>query len=964
MSLQQQYKQQYNASQHPNQSDDEYDPEMDPMFAPLPPQIREKTEDEREELKTRVVLQKTKKTKNTFKLLPLNTCSIKREKLCQGPETQLEMLNRIYNIEDRKRKEKKIMMALLKRQALEKIENEKYAKAVQTFFSRKNKMFTPYNNEKKGSWSKKYTWKNSNHLVVDGVKLPKFSRSGLIKKFSAPLLKWLAKARKSLNEKFTKSMASSVLGERKKGLHFAHRRNGGGKKGRRNNKGTSAWSGFNPATEKRIAEQKRLQKAQAKKAKKAKKVATSPAPRRAVVLEQMVVSYSPKKKAVQVDNFADEEEEEVYDVAPPCEEQVTEEKEFVDSSGLTINIIGKAVVNVNIVGNKITDVKVEKKEKSKWEKVEKKSSLPSIELGFKGNENLEKLRSRNNRHKHLHCKKSHGMGHKNIPCKSVQSGTKCRYGKNCRFAHTLSELTITRTCVYGNSCKFKNSQEKCCYFQHPDESATECANRVWEWTVGKLPKPINLTKVLTKKKPVVVVKKKTYVAPTAPWKNQQKAPKTPEKKPTPVDPKFAPKKQPLDPQKLQKADKSMRRIAYYSRKISHKCNQKGCLGNGLSLKGICSCTKNVSKTGKQFGDERYPFPLRSRKCRCDRGCIKCRGSGFESAFSAISTGVSRKFGSVEMGQCAEQLVREITYTTAKDPFYSNTQIDKNAKPLLKPESAEKVITEEVLGLLKTPDQWLYDTVDHWENENPSFYFKNSREMGCKDPSVKTNTFRSRYSKKEMTKREYIEKRMSCAKDLLAEQEVICALNKEGSGFTCPGCGKTGTLAHCGGSGSGTFASFQDAFCVECAKTSIPVFVEIKTRNEKKAQESSTYGGSFIGLQVLKRKRAKIVLCVLSRDTGNLRCGLVDSCQPRITDDFCYSVQQFVENQDFQISDACAPASYFSCSRGLHLMRTKVDISHLTNETCEKITSKVLQKIDFSMKWSQKKTTNWNGYCKK
>ena len=103
MSLQQQYTQ-YNASQHPNQSDDEYDPETDPMFAPLPPQIREKTEDEREEQNPRCTSE-TKKLKIHLNYYPY-TCSIKREKLCQGPETQLEMLNRICDIEDKKEKRK------------------------------------------------------------------------------------------------------------------------------------------------------------------------------------------------------------------------------------------------------------------------------------------------------------------------------------------------------------------------------------------------------------------------------------------------------------------------------------------------------------------------------------------------------------------------------------------------------------------------------------------------------------------------------------------------------------------------------------------------------------------------------------------------------------------------------------------------------------------------------------------
>ena len=62
-------------------------------------------------------------------------------------------------------------------------------------------------------------------------------------------------------------------------------------------------------------------------------------------------------------------------------------------------------------------------------------------------------------------------------CKSVITGTKCKHGEKCRFAHSIDELSISQ-CLFADNCRYvqkKNNkyfnipQLRCCNHQHPGE---------------------------------------------------------------------------------------------------------------------------------------------------------------------------------------------------------------------------------------------------------------------------------------------------------------------------------------------------------------------------------------------------------------------------------------------------------------------------------------------------------------
>jgi len=62
-------------------------------------------------------------------------------------------------------------------------------------------------------------------------------------------------------------------------------------------------------------------------------------------------------------------------------------------------------------------------------------------------------------------------------CTSVLQNTECKHGENCRFAHSVDQLTPA-SCLFGKDCKFVNSKVRNCYFCHPFESKFEYCKRV------------------------------------------------------------------------------------------------------------------------------------------------------------------------------------------------------------------------------------------------------------------------------------------------------------------------------------------------------------------------------------------------------------------------------------------------------------------------------------------------------
>jgi hypothetical protein len=74
---------------------------------------------------------------------------------------------------------------------------------------------------------------------------------------------------------------------------------------------------------------------------------------------------------------------------------------------------------------------------------------------------------------------------KTVMCNSILGKQPCRYGKNCKFAHTAKEL-VKMDCLFDNRCrcvtKTANGYKNCCYivcmYWHTSESVEMYMSRV------------------------------------------------------------------------------------------------------------------------------------------------------------------------------------------------------------------------------------------------------------------------------------------------------------------------------------------------------------------------------------------------------------------------------------------------------------------------------------------------------
>jgi hypothetical protein len=136
-------------------------------------------------------------------------------------------------------------------------------------------------------------------------------------------------------------------------------------------------------------------------------------------------------------------------------------------------------------------------------------------------------------------------------CRFVTKQTECAHGEQCRFAHTIDELT-PKVCDFGEACKFLHSKDKPCSYIHSFETKLEYCQRLAivppsPKVVGKQelfhPKYMaNCQPVPLKSRVLTPVKEKTeVVCPGAPKKEP---PMTPLKETTEVVCPGAPKKEP------------------------------------------------------------------------------------------------------------------------------------------------------------------------------------------------------------------------------------------------------------------------------------------------------------------------------------------------------------------------------------------------------------------------------------
>ena len=88
-------------------------------------------------------------------------------------------------------------------------------------------------------------------------------------------------------------------------------------------------------------------------------------------------------------------------------------------------------------------------------------------------------------------------------CKSVTAeGFKCKYGKDCKFAHTVDELSPS-VCVFKSSCKYISNKTKPCPHIHPNEDKKSFLKRlsiktpVSDMSIPVLPSPSSIDKKST-----------------------------------------------------------------------------------------------------------------------------------------------------------------------------------------------------------------------------------------------------------------------------------------------------------------------------------------------------------------------------------------------------------------------------------------------------------------------------------
>ena len=62
-------------------------------------------------------------------------------------------------------------------------------------------------------------------------------------------------------------------------------------------------------------------------------------------------------------------------------------------------------------------------------------------------------------------------------CSSTANNQKCKYGNNCRFAHSIEELSPSE-CFFGDNCQLMHSNDKKCLHLHPIENKMEYCQRI------------------------------------------------------------------------------------------------------------------------------------------------------------------------------------------------------------------------------------------------------------------------------------------------------------------------------------------------------------------------------------------------------------------------------------------------------------------------------------------------------
>ncbi len=209
-------------------------------------------------------------------------------------------------------------------------------------------------------------------------------------------------------------------------------------------------------------------------------------------------------------------------------------------------------------------------------------------------------------------------------------------------------------------------------------------------------------------------------------------------------------------------------------------------------------------------------------------------------------------------------------------------------------------------------QYINDQKDYWDR-NGYFHVKDTGYGNKK-----------RYVGRDLTKEEYINKKIEGVSGIICELFVISFLNN--STFVCPICRQGHRLHLCNTSG----VPFCDAICMGCNSKGIKTVYEIKTRNERTMTDrNDTPAGDWVSIEAYHRKNINVILIVVSRDTGTIRVGRITRWKIIGKPRFMYGLQEHTK--------LSSPASHVFCEDGF----TKLDISlilnnYVTPELCNNV----------------------------
>jgi hypothetical protein len=253
-----------------------------------------------------------------------------------------------------------------------------------------------------------------------------------------------------------------------KGLQFAHRRNGGGKR-----RPTQVQEGSTES--KRLKQVVIDRRNQRRRAKKALKKSTEQQPQVQTVPVQEEPTPEVPEELIVSDSEELTEQELAEKEAIERQEQLAIDKK---TRKLAVQDAFEHFIKVRMSKLKF-DALVRKPSRvirivpEHKPKVVKPQQKPKLELIAIVTPILQRQLDKQAALAKMADRKSMGKSLKKTKmCKSVLAGRKCTYGKTCHFAHSEQELCIA-DCFFKESCKKHN-----CPFLHPGETKATCIKRL------------------------------------------------------------------------------------------------------------------------------------------------------------------------------------------------------------------------------------------------------------------------------------------------------------------------------------------------------------------------------------------------------------------------------------------------------------------------------------------------------